>query len=127
MTSSDFYNKDCQFCLKSATRSPLEEMARHGVDVYFCHTCKAEYLYWGDKELASWSLYTIHHDKMYRWTVAMEGFMSEGAQLWYVKEPGIPGVKPNSKLELIKTFMEDAPDITPENFPIKLPTYLVFI
>lgn len=122
--------KECRFCLKPPVSTPLDEMKRHNIEVYFCYTCKAEYLYWNDGELASWSLYITHHDKMYRWTVSVwqsETGLKNTGQLWYVKDPGIPGTRKNSNLQLIKTFTEDFPAITPENFPIKLPTYLIFI
>ena len=59
---------------------------------------------------------------MYRWTTT-----GTAAHLWYVKTPGIPGVKQNEDLELLKTFKENVPDITPDNFLDKLSVYLLFL
>jgi hypothetical protein len=107
--------------------APLDEMESHGVGVFFCHPCKAEYLYFQSGDLASSSLYTEINGRMYRWTMAYGGC----GMLWFVKEPGIPGKKKNEGLEAVKSFDPDkgdiVPQLTPSNINEKLRTYLVFL
>lgn len=90
----------------------------------FCYRCSAEYIYFLDEKPFSISLYTTINDKMYRWTTYRH---CKDSQLWYVKNPGIPGVRRNSGLEFIKAFNLDAPKITPDNISNKLPIYLLFL
>ena len=115
----------CKFCEKSSQYSPLQEMESHGVRVYFCHDCQAEYLYWSDGGSLSTSLYTTINDKMYRWTVSN----NFNAILWYVTDPGTPGVRKNKSLKFIKEFVNQAEvtTITPQNIVDKLKTYLLFL
>jgi hypothetical protein len=68
------------------------------------------------------SIYATHNSKMYRWTST-----GTAAHLWYIKTPGIPGTRKNENLELIKTFNQDIPIITPDNFIEKLSVYLLFL
>lgn len=114
--------KPCTFCGAGATYSPLDELDKHGVDVYFCHPCRAEYLYFWDGQCASTSLYTEINKKMYRWTIS-----SSSAVLWYIKNPGTPGTRKNDGIEFIKAFKEDVPVITPQNVNEKLRTWLIFL
>lgn len=119
--------KPCQFCSNMAGYAPLDEMEKHNVGVYYCHTCKAEYLFFRDARMASVSLYTAIKDKMYRWTVTSVG----SAQLWYVSVPGIPGVKKNEGLVPIKSWDtsrgDTLPQLTPDNINEKLRTWLLFL
>src|SRR4051812_47571370 len=111
-------HKKCTFCLKEAPHSPILEMERHGVEIYFCHECKAEYLYFVGGTLAGTSLYTEINNKTYRWSFNSTG----SAQLWFIKEPGEPGVRKNENLVPIKYFSYDekVPQITPTNINEKL-------
>jgi len=102
---------------------PLEAMERHNVSVYFCHPCQAEYLFFRDGSRASVSLYTTIKDKMYRWTVTSVG----SAQLWHVKEPGVPGVKVNEGMFTVKSFSGNIPQLTPDNINEKVRTWLLFL
>jgi len=119
--------KPCQFCGRMAGYAPLDEMESHGVGVFFCEPCQAEFLYYQGGDLASSSLYTTVNHRMYRWTVTSGGH----GQIWYVKEPGIPGKKKNEGLEAVKSFDPSkgdiVPQLTPSNINEKLRTWLVFL
>lgn len=115
--------KPCRFCINGASYAPLNEMEKHDIKVYFCHDCKAEYLYFPDGLAASVSLYTEINQRMYRWTVSSQHV----AQLTYIKDPGIPGTRKNENLEFIKSFKKDYPHITPQNINEKIRVWLVFL
>lgn len=115
----------CKFCYQEVQYKPLAEMENYGVRVYFCYDCNTEYLYWMNPNISdniSVSIYATHNSKMYRWTST-----GVAAHLWYIKTPGIPGTRKNENLELIKTFNQDIPIITPDNFIEKLSVYLLFL
>jgi hypothetical protein len=102
-------------------------MDYHEADVYFCHRCQAEYVYFRrSSSLANTSLYTTIGGRMYRWSIAR----SIG-QVWYIKTPGEPGVRRNEGMELVKSFCPEAgesiPQLTPANINEKLRTWLVFL
>lgn len=115
----------CKFCNQDVVYRPIDKPETNSVKIYFCYDCSAEYIYWLDFNYENYittSIYITHHHKMYRWTTT-----GSIAHLWYVKTPGIPGVKKNEGLELLKTFEEDIPNITPDNFLDKLSIYLLFL
>lgn len=122
--------KVCRFCLQEVPYRPLKEMEEHDIDVHFCDTCNAEYLYWKDKDnWVSWSLYVTIGERMYRWTYSS----AETAQLWWVKDPGIPGTRANRNLEPVyhcgfKNAFESTPipDITPQNAIDKIRLLIMF-
>ena len=120
----------CQFCPGEAAYAPLEVMTQHGSEIFFCATCQAEYIYYtyntSDIKAISISLYTELKDKMYRWTIFTD---STGVRnsLWYVKEPGLPGVKPNRKLKCLLSYREEMPPITPQNIQSKISSWLTFL
>jgi len=97
--------------------------------VFYCDICQAEYLYKDDTwELLTYSIYTAIDNKTYRWSMA-----GETAQLWFIREPGIPGVKKNKGLHSIQVFgkvtsqlITPIPDITPTNINDKLKIILTF-
>ena len=116
----------CQFCQQPAPYSPLEEMEMHAIKVYWCEPCHAEYLQFSESpHVNSCSLYTTVSGRMYRWTVSALG----QASLWYIKKPGIPGVKVNRETQqLMHLSKEDVqPVITPQNIHHKISTYLLFL
>jgi hypothetical protein len=118
--------KPCSHCGGFAGYAPIPEMDYHEADVYFCHRCQAEYIYFrGTGNLASVSLYTTINGKMYRWSTNRTI-----GQLWRIKIPGIPGEKKNEGVEMIRSFNPDVgeaiPNITPENIEEKIRTILVF-
>jgi len=118
--------KPCQFCQQFPLYNPLEEMEHYGVKIFFCHTCKAEYLYWRtNQNYSSVSLYTEIQGKMYRWTYRTQGY----SQLWWVKNPGIPGTRRNRDLQSILHVSpeEGIPDITPANINSRVRTWLLFL
>ena len=117
--------KPCSFCNQDAKYTPLKEMSYHGVGIYFCYTCNTEYLYYQSGDLASTSIYTEISGKMYRWTITS----MNSCHLWQIKTPGIPGVKKNEGLFLIKNFSSNdaLPNITPQNINEKIKTWLVFL
>lgn len=61
---------------------------------------------------------------MYRWSVEDDGKLG---RLWHVGQPGVPGIEPNRKMFLIKSFKESLPTITPQNIEEKLRFILVFL
>lgn len=120
--------KPCKFCGKAAAYSPLEEMERHGVHVYFCRDCSAEYLFYWDGTLGSTSLYTEIGKNTYRWSVSHD---ETTAVLWHIKNPGEPGRRINTDLVSIKSFDtrkgEVVHALTPENINEKVKTWLLFL
>lgn len=117
--------ESCKFCNKEILHKPIEEMEKYGVKVYFCYNCSTEYIYWINSNFGDYisvSIYTTHNNKMYRWTTS-----GTTAHLWYIKTPGIPGTRKNENLELLRTFSQDIPSITPDNFLEKLSVYLLFL
>lgn len=117
----------CRFCQKDARYAPIAELDAHGMKVYFCDECSAEYVFYAAGLLSHYSLYTTINTKMYRWTRSMSAYSGGRAWLRYIETPGIPGAVANKDVSLIKTFFGDVPDITPQNINEKLKTYLVFI
>lgn len=122
----------CKFCSKTADYSPIHELDstvfQQRLLVYFCSDCKAEYLvYKRSNKLYSTSLYTKINDRLYRWSVISE----DSAQLWLVKEPGLPGISINKGLSIVKSFFplegDAIPALTPENINEKIRTWLVFL
>ncbi len=111
----------CIYCKKEVPPAPLPEMESLGATVFFCHACKTEYVFWSDGELASHSLYTKINDRTYRWTVG-----AGVCQLWYIGDPGEPGVRVNKNMQSIKAFnFKNSPNITPNNIQQKIRTILV--
>lgn len=114
-------NPKCRFCQKETVYVPLTISARRTFKVYHCYDCSYEYV-----DELSWSnhhLYTSINNRMYRWSVDESG---TAAHLWYVGEPGEPGVRANRKLFLVKSF-KDFPSITPQNIERKLRFILLFL
>lgn|SRR5574338_141405 len=116
----------CKFCGQGAGYAPLQELSAYGIDVYFCKPCSAEYVFWSrlakDESYTSCSLYTEINGKMFRLT-----FQSDGAaNLWYIKNPGVPGTRANRDLDMLKAFTHH-PDVNPQNINEKIKTWLVFI
>lgn len=124
-------SKECNFCHKETVYAPIAIVGTHNANdrsrslrVHYCTNCAAEYVYWShDGELGSVHLYTIVNGKMYRWSTSTG---EKKGRLWYVEKPGIPGVKPNEGLVLLKT-LEEHPDLTPENVGEKIRFMLPFL
>jgi hypothetical protein len=126
----------CHYCSGEAGYYPLDIMEEHNIKIYFCNDCNVEYLKSWSNSFKKWftqkpfaiSMYTKINGKMYRWSITTG--VSVGV-LWMVGNPGIPGLTPNSKLEVVKTFNESrgdvVPNITPKNIEEKVRTYLVFL
>jgi hypothetical protein len=91
------------------------------LNAYYCYNCNYEYAPIGG--MKNHHLYRIINDKMYRWSFEET---TNVARVWYVGEPGIPGETPNKKLELLKSFEERFPEVTPQNVEEKLRLVLVF-
>ena len=120
----------CKFCQKVASYEPLESMERFRIKVFYCHPCKAEYLYTANKQEvpgmvpSSVSLYATVNKKMYRWTVRAD----QCGQLWWVKQPGIPGKKINEDMQPILYLPElETVELTPNNIVTKLESWLPFL
>ncbi|CAB4196603.1 hypothetical protein UFOVP1290_123 [uncultured Caudovirales phage] len=113
----------CKFCKNEAQYTPLVEMEKLGVEIYFCYPCNTEYLCWKITDYG-YSIYTDFKDKTYRWSTDMNNTYGD---LYSIDDPGIPGVKKNEGLKMIKSFKGDLPDITPSNINEKLSVYLWFI
>lgn len=115
---------NCKFCSQPTQHAPLEDMSKHGINIFFCHHCQTEYTFWQSGDSSSQSIYAMINNRMYRWTITSE---SGKAYLWHIGKPGIPGVFKNEETTMIKVFKNDVPEITPQNFAEKLKTYLVFL
>jgi hypothetical protein len=120
--------QNCTFCQKETVYVPLIVKNKDGkatnrvFQVYYCYDCQAEYAYFGS--IKNVHLYTTINNRMYRWSLELNGSMG---RLWYVGEPGEPGVRPNRKLELVKNFQSMFPTITPQNIQDKLKFILLFL
>ena len=119
--------KQCSFCQKDTVYVPLLVGPKNTAsnftrkfEVYYCYDCSAEFV----NTTGGVHLYVNINDKMYRWSVEDEGKLG---RLWYVGQPGTPGIEPNRKMFLLKTFKEDLPVITPQNIEEKLRFILVFM
>lgn len=125
MTSIFDRIKLCDFCRKEVPPAPLNELTVHGMDVYFCLNCSAEYVYMekGIGLPVSVHQYIKINDKMYRWSVSN---IDGKAHLWYVKSPGVPGIRPNRDMHHLITF-KHYPRITPENIEAKIRMMLIFL
>lgn len=115
----------CKFCQKETVYVPLVikggngDNKYHTFEVHYCYDCKAEYVKWSGSDTIH--LYATINTRMYRWSIN-----GGDAYLWYVGEPGEPGVRPNRKLKLVKSFRE-FPPITPQNIERKLRFMLLFL
>ena len=123
--SIDASPKPCKFCCNNAQYSPIDEMIRHGVGVFFCYPCNAEYIYFFDGLCASTSLYTEINNNTYRYTITSSGI---GA-LSQIIDPGIPGKRKNGSVKQIKRFESSytPSDITAQNINDKIRTWLLFV
>lgn len=111
----------CLFCSNSPEYKPLQEMGQYGARIYFCFNCNAEYTFWNNEQNLYYSLYAVINNRMYRWSSN-----PHNSYLYYIKEPGEPGVKANKKLELLKHF-EGPSNVTPTNIKEKLKIILTFL
>lgn len=130
MTIYEFPRQACAYCQKDAIYVPLTAKGTGGASntrtlrIHFCEDCMAEYVYWSqDGEIASTHLYTTINGKMYRWTTYPT---RAAAFLSYVEEPGIPGLRPNQKVQTLQKFT-DFPAITPRNIEEKIRFMLPFL
>lgn len=115
--------KICQFCNNKATHQPVPEMEKHGVKVFFCNPCQAEYVLFTDSSLAYTSIYTEINQKLYRWTIS-----SISANLYQIGIPGTPGVSTNQNVKHIKHFnINQISEINPSNIKNKLKLILTFL
>lgn len=114
----------CKFCQQEAIYVPLKVNQKRTFEVHYCFDCKAEYLDYGTEGTAT-HLYTSINDKMYRWSV-IESEEGSSGFIWFVGEPGEPGVRPNRKLRLLKSF-DFLPAIVPANVEQKLRFMLLFL
>jgi hypothetical protein len=120
--------KPCKFCDGYAIHAPVDEMKKHGAEVFFCHDCQAEYIYFIKKDIcASTSLYTKINNRMFRWTVTSAGI----GTLSRIINPGVPGIKKNGKVEFLKSFNpklgQKFNSITPKNIYEKIKTWILFL
>jgi hypothetical protein len=116
-------NRICRFCQQIAPYTPLEDMELHGIKVYYCFSCQAEYIYWRDGTIANTSLYTSINDKMYRWSV----YPNDGMRLWYFRVPGIPGARANKGGKVLFHIENNYANITPQNVEAKIRNILLFL
>jgi hypothetical protein len=118
----------CKFCQQPASYESLPQMESFGIKVFFCHPCRAEYLYWSQNNIfletpSSVSLYVTINDKTYRWS--REGHYG---RLWYVGKPGVPGKHINGQMIPILSFKEaDSLNLTPQNIESKIRSWLIFL
>jgi hypothetical protein len=115
----------CKFCQKETTYVPLRVADRRTFEVHYCFSCNAEYVDYGSDDGKATHLYTEIDKKMYRWSVTEHKAKLSG-YVWYVGEPGVPGVVPNKRLRLLKSF-ETPPTIVPNNVEQKIRFILLFL
>jgi hypothetical protein len=114
----------CKFCQKDTVYVPLQ-VKKWTFEVHYCYDCAAEFVDHKIDYGKTVHLYTTVNDRMYRWSI-LEDIDGYVGHLWYIAEPGEPGIKPNRKLKLLKTFHEP-PEIVPENVARKISIMLVFL
>ncbi len=116
---------NCRFCQQEASYAPIF-VKTHKFEVHYCATCSAEYVDYGNSKGVH--LYSLLGDRMYRWSVEefADGRTRSGT-IWFVGEPGLPGVRPNRKMKMLKYFNSGIPTITPENVERKLRFMLLFL
>ena len=115
----------CHFCQQLTHSFYQEELKNeYGLLLRLCHPCQAEYLYWGNINLASVSLYSYIKDKLYKWSFPTEG----QSKLWLVHGtiPSIPGTF-TFKGKLIKKFPDPLTGVAPANIRNKIITLLTFL
>jgi len=114
----------CKFCGGGAGYAPIDTLKYSHIDVYFCHTCSAEYVFWGkvNPKNQTYSIYTQIGDRHFRVTVNSDNTCT----IWFIGEIGVPGKSLNQKLKKIKHF-NYIPDITPSNINQKLRSWLPFL
>ena len=114
----------CKFCNKETSDKSISLTPKRNMKVDFCSDCLAEYVYWSDSNQTPYAihLYTTIGDKMYRWS-SYDGHTT--GHLWFIEDPGIPGIQPNRKTKLLKTLQE-GPQITPQNIIEKIKFILLF-
>lgn len=123
---TDKYN--CMFCQNETAYVPLiikggnGDNTYHTFEVHYCFECHAEYVHWGPVNAVH--LYTVVNHRTYRWSLELDG---SAARLWYIDEPGIPGVRQNKGVKLVKNFKGKYPAITPQNIEEKLRFILLFL
>lgn len=121
-------NPPCKFCQKETVYVPLVikggngDSNYHTFDVHYCYDCHAEYVHWGI--LDSIHLYATINNRLYRWSVELDGTLG---RLWVIGEPGEVGVRPNRKVDLVKNFGRVYPDVTPQNIVEKIRFMLTFL
>lgn len=113
----------CLFCSKECAYVPISVNSRRIIRVHYCQACQAEYVSMNNGDLITLHLYTTVNNKMYRWSRDAKNVLG---RLWYIGEPGIPGQRPNRKVELLKS-LKDHPDITPHNVKEKIQFMLPFL
>jgi hypothetical protein len=117
---------DCKFCRKEMVYVPLT-VSHPGFGsttfhAHFCFDCNYEYAPIGG--MRNHHLYRKIGDRMYRWSYDEA---TGATRIWYIGTPGVPGESPNKDLELLKSFNEPIPPVTPENVEDKLKLVLVFL
>jgi len=115
----------CNFCQKETSDKSISLTPKRNMKVDFCAGCLAEYVYWSDEKKTPYAihLYTTIGDKTYRWS-SYHG--NTTGHLWFIEEPGVPGITPNRKTKLLKTLQED-PHITPQNISDKIELIILFM
>jgi hypothetical protein len=124
----------CDFCQKEVPHFPMKILEKNDIQVFYCETCRAEYIYHKRNEFVSARhLYTTIKDKTYRWSISYyqddddDGF-HKMARLYYIKDPGLPGISYNLGMELLQRFEPGHYSvITPENIINKIKFMLLFL
>lgn len=101
------------------------QVKQHRIEVYFCNACQAEFVDHKYDYGFVINLYTLVNEKMYKWSL-LQDVDGYAGTLWYIGEPGEPGVRPNRKVKMLKHLDFD-PLITPENVQRKIEMMLVFL
>lgn len=113
----------CKFCHGEAVYSPIEDLKQHAINIFFCDTCRAEYLAFPDSRISSVSIYTEINNKMYRWTTTS----NNRGTLSIIKNPGIPSNRKNEGVIYVLSFNNILPNtVTPDNIQQKIKAWLIF-
>lgn len=119
----------CDYCNNGVTHKPLKYQVGMKPpktilwNIYYCEKCMAEYIVQGFGAPYI-NLYVNVGTKTYKWAVH-----DTMGRLYFVGEPGVPGLVPNRDFKYVIGFTEPetVPKITPFNIESKVRLLLMFL
>jgi len=110
----------CKYCSRDLNQIDSDENKRINAKVFYCESCRAEYLFTSNNILASVSMYVTFNDRVYRWTEINNG----KRQLWHVLNFKSPGSRSLSNNKNIFSIENSTINLTPETVINKIKFYI---